>query len=152
MQLPAQATGKVVVDADALARTLSRIAHEIIERNDDLGDVALVGIHTRGVPIAQRLRRLIDERAGLAPDLRAAAAAAPDLGPRPDTRRRRTAARDRAHLRALARARGEEAPDAPRPDGREPLLRVVDANLVQLRARGEAPLRGHDVDQGGRLL
>src|SRR5947199_4776899 len=69
MQLPAQATGKVVVDADALARTLSRIAHEIIERNDDLGDVALVGIHTRGVPIAQRLRRLIEERAGLAPDL-----------------------------------------------------------------------------------
>ena len=69
MQLPAQATGKVVVDADALARTLSRIAHEIIERNDDLGDVALVGIHTRGVPIAQRLRRLIEGRADLAPDL-----------------------------------------------------------------------------------
>src|SRR5438552_8872772 len=69
MQLPAQATGKVVVDADALGRTLSRIAHEIIERNDDLGDVALVGIHTRGVPIAQRLRRLIEGRADLAPDL-----------------------------------------------------------------------------------
>src|SRR6184192_417363 len=69
MQLPAQATGKVVVDGDALARTLSRIAHEIIERNDDLGDVALVGIHTRGVPIAQRLRRLIEGRADLAPDL-----------------------------------------------------------------------------------
>jgi pyrimidine operon attenuation protein/uracil phosphoribosyltransferase len=69
MQLPAQATGKVVVDADALERTLSRIAHEIIERNDDLDEVALVGIHTRGVPIAQRLRRLIDERAGIAPAL-----------------------------------------------------------------------------------
>ena len=69
MQLPAQATGKVVVDADALARTLSRIAHEIIERNDELDDVALVGIHTRGVPIAQRLRRLIEERAEVAPPL-----------------------------------------------------------------------------------
>jgi pyrimidine operon attenuation protein/uracil phosphoribosyltransferase len=69
MQLPAQATGKVVVDADALARTLSRIAHEIIERNDDLDDVALVGIHTRGVPIAQRLRRLVEERADVAPPL-----------------------------------------------------------------------------------
>src|SRR5438874_4180058 len=69
MQLPAQATGKVVVDGDALGRTLSRIAHEIIERNDELDDVALVGIHTRGVPIAQRLRRLIEELAGLAPDL-----------------------------------------------------------------------------------
>jgi pyrimidine operon attenuation protein / uracil phosphoribosyltransferase len=64
MQLPAQATGKVVVDSDALERTLSRIAHEIIEQNDDLDDVALVGIHTRGVPIAQRLRRLIEERSG----------------------------------------------------------------------------------------
>src|SRR5256714_2350945 len=64
MQLPAQATGKVVVDGDALERTLSRIAHEIIERNDDRSEVALVGIHTRGVPIAQRLRRLIADRSG----------------------------------------------------------------------------------------
>jgi pyrimidine operon attenuation protein/uracil phosphoribosyltransferase len=69
MQLPAQATGKVVIDGDALARTLSRIAHEIIERNDDLDDIALVGIQTRGVPIAQRLRRLIEERARIAPAL-----------------------------------------------------------------------------------
>src|SRR5437899_8859407 len=64
MQLPAQATGKVVVDCNALERTLSRIAHEIIERNDDLEAVALVGIHTRGVPLAQRLRRLVEERSG----------------------------------------------------------------------------------------
>jgi pyrimidine operon attenuation protein/uracil phosphoribosyltransferase len=59
--------GKVLLDAESLRRTLSRIAHEIIERNDDLGEVALVGIHTRGVPLAQRLRRLIEERAGTAP-------------------------------------------------------------------------------------
>ena len=45
-------------------RTLSRIAHEIIERNDDLASVVLVGIHTRGVPLAQRLRRLVAERSG----------------------------------------------------------------------------------------
>jgi pyrimidine operon attenuation protein/uracil phosphoribosyltransferase len=55
--------GKVVLDAEAIDRTLSRIAHEIIERSDDLEQVALVGIHTRGVPLAQRLRRLITERA-----------------------------------------------------------------------------------------
>src|SRR5919199_6359369 len=61
--------GKVVLDDEALRRTLSRIAHEIIERNEDLDAVALVGIHTRGVPIAQRLRRLIEERAGVAPAL-----------------------------------------------------------------------------------
>ncbi|HEY8628561.1 MAG TPA: bifunctional pyr operon transcriptional regulator/uracil phosphoribosyltransferase PyrR [Gaiellaceae bacterium] len=59
---------KVLLDADALARTLSRIAHEIIEANPELDEVALVGIHTRGVPLAQRLRRLIEERAGEAPD------------------------------------------------------------------------------------
>ena len=52
----------VLLDEESMRRTLSRIAHEIIERNDDLRAVALVGIHTRGVPIAQRLRRLVEER------------------------------------------------------------------------------------------
>jgi pyrimidine operon attenuation protein/uracil phosphoribosyltransferase len=56
--------GREILDADAINRTLSRIAHEIIERNPELDRVALVGIHTRGVPIAHRLRRLIRERAG----------------------------------------------------------------------------------------
>jgi pyrimidine operon attenuation protein / uracil phosphoribosyltransferase len=65
----AEAAGKVILDADAISRTLSRIAHEIIEANPELDEVALVGIHTRGVPIAQRLRRLVEERAGEAPDL-----------------------------------------------------------------------------------
>src|ERR671930_2463101 len=69
MTSPARIAGKLLLDEDALGRTLSRIAHEIIERNDDLDEVALVGIHTRGVPIAQRLRRLIEERAGIAPAL-----------------------------------------------------------------------------------
>jgi pyrimidine operon attenuation protein/uracil phosphoribosyltransferase len=55
---------KVLLDDDAIRRTLSRIAHEVIERNEDLETVALVGIHTRGVPIAQRLRRLIEELSG----------------------------------------------------------------------------------------
>jgi pyrimidine operon attenuation protein/uracil phosphoribosyltransferase len=55
---------KVLLDDDAIRRTLSRIAHEVIERNEDLETVALVGIHTRGVPLAQRLRRLIEERSG----------------------------------------------------------------------------------------
>jgi pyrimidine operon attenuation protein/uracil phosphoribosyltransferase len=59
------AATKVLLDADAIQRTLSRIAHEIIERNPDLDEVALVGIHTRGVSLAQRLRRLVEERAGV---------------------------------------------------------------------------------------
>jgi pyrimidine operon attenuation protein/uracil phosphoribosyltransferase len=60
-----EASGKVLLDAEAVDRTLSRIAHEIIEQNDDLEKVALVGIHRRGVPLAQRLRRLIEERSGI---------------------------------------------------------------------------------------
>jgi pyrimidine operon attenuation protein/uracil phosphoribosyltransferase len=55
---------RVLLDEESIRRTLSRIAHEIIERNDDLQTVALVGIHTRGVPIAQRIRRLVSERSG----------------------------------------------------------------------------------------
>jgi len=54
----------VLLDEESMRRTLSRIAHEIIERNDDLDTVALVWIHTRGVPIAHRLRRLVEERTG----------------------------------------------------------------------------------------
>jgi pyrimidine operon attenuation protein / uracil phosphoribosyltransferase len=56
---------QVLLDAEAISRTLSRVAHEIIERNDDLDEVALVGIHTRGVPLAQRLRALVEERSGV---------------------------------------------------------------------------------------
>jgi pyrimidine operon attenuation protein / uracil phosphoribosyltransferase len=55
---------RVLLDEESIRRTLSRIAHEIIERNDDLDTVALVGIHTRGVPIAHRIRRLVEERSG----------------------------------------------------------------------------------------
>jgi pyrimidine operon attenuation protein / uracil phosphoribosyltransferase len=55
---------RVLLDEESIRRTLSRIAHEIIERNDDLDTVALVGIHSRGVPIAQRIRRLVEERSG----------------------------------------------------------------------------------------
>ena len=60
----AKAGAKILLDSEALARTLSRIAHEIIERNDDLSRLALVGIHTRGVPLAERLATLIEERSG----------------------------------------------------------------------------------------
>ena len=54
--------------------------------------------------------------------------------------------------RGLARPRGEEAADAARPDGREPLLRVLDAHARELRARREAALRGHDVAPLLRLV
>ena len=49
----------VVLDADRISRTLTRIAHEILERNRGVDELALVGIRTRGVPIAKRLARAI---------------------------------------------------------------------------------------------
>jgi len=60
---------KVVVDADQLRRTVARMAHEIVERHADPRTVALVGIHTRGVPLAHRLAGLIEQFAGAKPDL-----------------------------------------------------------------------------------
>lgn len=44
-----------------ISRALTRIAHEIIERNKGAERLALVGVHTRGVPIASRLARLVGE-------------------------------------------------------------------------------------------
>jgi pyrimidine operon attenuation protein / uracil phosphoribosyltransferase len=61
---PRDPSARTILDAEALSRTLARIAHEIIERNGGLDDVALVGIHTRGVPLARRLRALVHERSG----------------------------------------------------------------------------------------
>jgi pyrimidine operon attenuation protein/uracil phosphoribosyltransferase len=66
---PDLAAPAVLLDGDAVARTAARMAHELIERNDDLGAVALVGIHTRGVPLAARLCSLVEERSGVRVDL-----------------------------------------------------------------------------------
>jgi len=44
-----------ILEATDIARALTRIAHEILERNDGSGDVVLLGIPTRGLPLAQRL-------------------------------------------------------------------------------------------------
>jgi pyrimidine operon attenuation protein / uracil phosphoribosyltransferase len=57
--------GKVLLDSEALNRTIARIAHEIVEGNRELEQTALIGIHTRGVPLAQRLRRYIADFGGV---------------------------------------------------------------------------------------
>ena len=54
---------KVVLDRDDLRRTLVRIAHEIIEKNPG-GELAIVGIHTRGALLANRLHTLVGELSG----------------------------------------------------------------------------------------
>jgi pyrimidine operon attenuation protein / uracil phosphoribosyltransferase len=50
-----------VMDADRMSRAITRIAHEILERNRGVDELALVGIRTRGVPIARRLARALKE-------------------------------------------------------------------------------------------
>jgi len=54
----------IVLDADRIGRSLTRIAHEILERNAAQGgidELALVGIRTRGVPIARRIAKAIHD-------------------------------------------------------------------------------------------
>ena len=50
-----------VMDADRMSRALTRIAHEILERNRGTSDLALVGIRTRGVPLARRLAHILHD-------------------------------------------------------------------------------------------
>ena len=53
----------ILSDAE-LSRALTRIAHEILERNKGAQDLALVGIHTRGIPLATRLAQKLHEFEG----------------------------------------------------------------------------------------
>ena len=54
----------VVLDADQVARSLARIAHEILERNRGLDEIAFAGIRTRGVPLARRIAKVIQDISG----------------------------------------------------------------------------------------
>jgi pyrimidine operon attenuation protein/uracil phosphoribosyltransferase len=49
------ATARTVLDARDIDRALTRIAHEILERNKGASDLLLLGLHTRGVPLAHRI-------------------------------------------------------------------------------------------------
>jgi pyrimidine operon attenuation protein / uracil phosphoribosyltransferase len=52
---------KVVLDGDDMRRTLVRIAHEIVERNDEPDRLAIVGIHRRGAILARRIHALLSD-------------------------------------------------------------------------------------------
>ncbi|WP_418792583.1 bifunctional pyr operon transcriptional regulator/uracil phosphoribosyltransferase PyrR [Phosphitispora sp. TUW77] len=54
----------VILDADGIRRALTRIAHEIIERNKGVEEVALIGIRRRGIPLAERLAKRIKQIEG----------------------------------------------------------------------------------------
>ncbi len=56
-----------LMSATELDRALKRIAHEIVERNKGASNLALVGVHTRGVPVAERLADLLHKFEGTRP-------------------------------------------------------------------------------------
>jgi pyrimidine operon attenuation protein/uracil phosphoribosyltransferase len=56
---------RIVLDREAIRRALTRIAHEILEKNQGTERLAIVGIHTRGVDLAQRLVSKIEEDEGV---------------------------------------------------------------------------------------
>ncbi|ADL12427.1 bifunctional pyr operon transcriptional regulator/uracil phosphoribosyltransferase PyrR [Acetohalobium arabaticum] len=55
---------KDILDQEGIQRALTRIAHEILEKNKGLDDLAVIGIRTRGVPLAERIAEKITEIEG----------------------------------------------------------------------------------------
>lgn len=62
-------SSRPVMDAAAMRRAIERIAHEILERNDGLNDVVLIGIRTRGAPLADRISTILERVEGSAPSV-----------------------------------------------------------------------------------
>ncbi|MFW5896718.1 MAG: bifunctional pyr operon transcriptional regulator/uracil phosphoribosyltransferase, partial [Bacillota bacterium] len=54
-----------IMGEDAMARALIRISHEIVERNDGTEGLLIVGIHRRGVSLAERIARQIERIEGV---------------------------------------------------------------------------------------
>jgi pyrimidine operon attenuation protein / uracil phosphoribosyltransferase len=129
-----EASAKILLDAEAISKALARIAHEVIERAgaaaggdgdgwEGLDSVALVGIQTRGVPLASRLRRLVAERSGAELELGAL-----DI----------TFHRDDVHVR-----------DGGRPPGRQPVVR---ATSIPFSLEGKTVVLVDDVLYTGRTI
>ena len=114
---------KQILDHDAIRRSLARMSHELIEASDDLDLVALVGIQTRGVPLAARLRALVAERSGVELPLGAL-----DI----------TFHRDDVHVR-----------DGGRPPGRQPVVR---ATSIPFSLEGRTVVLVDDVLYTGRTI
>ena len=60
--MPTVREKKQLMSASEIDRTLVRLAHEILEKTNDLGQLAFIGIRRRGVPLAQRLAAKIKQR------------------------------------------------------------------------------------------
>jgi len=64
--VPPSPTARLLLDAAAIDRVLKRIAHEIIERNPALDQLAIIGIPSRGVVVAERLAAFVQQFGGTA--------------------------------------------------------------------------------------
>jgi pyrimidine operon attenuation protein/uracil phosphoribosyltransferase len=67
LRIMRQRAERIVLDQAAVRRALTRIAHEILERNQGVNQVALVGIHTRGVDLSRRLAENMEVVEGVRP-------------------------------------------------------------------------------------
>ena len=65
--MPVLTDKTILMDADGIRRALVRISHEIVERNKGVENIVIVGIRTRGVPIAERLAETISKIEGKRP-------------------------------------------------------------------------------------
>lgn len=63
------ASGAVVMDAEAIRRAIARIAHEILEHHADASQLVLVGMRTRGVPLAERMADALERFEGVRVDV-----------------------------------------------------------------------------------
>ena len=59
----------VLMDEDAIRRALTRISHEIVERNKGTQNIVLVGIRSRGIPLSERIAAMIERIEGIRPAL-----------------------------------------------------------------------------------
>ena len=65
--MPVLTDKTILMDSEGIRRALTRISHEIVEKNKGVDNIVLVGIRTRGVPIAERLAAVIEEIEGQKP-------------------------------------------------------------------------------------
>ena len=56
---------KILMDAKLIGRSITRLSHEILERNENPDHIVLIGIHNRGVPLAGRIQTKIREISGV---------------------------------------------------------------------------------------
>src|SRR5947207_1272265 len=143
-----------VLDARAVERTLKRMSVEIVELNGGTDDLILVGIQRRGVQLADRLVKMIDEGEGVAVpqgslDITLYRDDLQTVGPRPDGNTRQgftrvrvadrrpdsTHSRHRRTVQGNQRARDQEGAGTARLDHRKFVLRELDAHADIVRVR-----------------